>query len=67
MSGRHRAVKRVGERIPRNQISSFEPPSLEEAAVFSLSSSGGEGWGEEALSNISRGRFVGRVLISHSF
>ena len=48
-----------GERIPRKN-SRFEPPNLRSAGVFSLSSSGGEGWGEEAVSSTPRDRFVGR-------
>jgi len=41
---------RVGVRILRTIRSRFEPLNLRSAGVFSLSSSGGEGWGEEALS-----------------
>jgi len=36
------------------------PACLREAAAFSLSSSGGEGWGEEAVSSVLSGRFVER-------
>src|SRR5438094_7954490 len=32
-------------------MSRLEPPNREKAAVFSLPSSGGEGWGEEAFSS----------------
>src|SRR5258708_5126323 len=37
------------ERIPRTVRSRFEPRNLRSAGVFSLSSSGGEGRGEEAF------------------
>jgi len=36
-------------------------PNREKAAVFSLSSAGGEGWGEEAISSTPGGRFVERA------
>src|SRR5438093_7711299 len=49
----------LGERIPRNK-SRFEPPNRRAAKVFSRSSSGGVGWGEEAVSRKLRARFVGR-------
>ena len=40
--------ERVGKRFPR-KTSPIESLNLRSEEVFSLSSSGGEGWGEEAL------------------
>src|SRR5262252_6593961 len=49
----------LGERIPQKK-SPIEPLNLAGADVFSLSSSGGEGWGEEAHSLLAIRRLIGR-------
>src|SRR5438105_878625 len=55
--------KRRGKNSP--ELSRFEPPNRE-AAAFSLSSLGGEGWGEEALSSVPSRWFVMRRLFPHA-
>src|SRR6266566_8308587 len=45
----------------RRKHSHTEPPEVESPGIFSLSSSGGEGWGEEAVSRTPGARFAGRV------